>query len=149
MSVAVHGTGTDAELQITLNSVNEKLLLLPFGVVVGDRTYSLQFRVFATTPDGKDRAVVSPGDSGVTSGVPFPLVMPLVPNASYTVQKQIGKSYVLDGSVKLQTFALQPFQLRVELDISNPGCSLYGYRTPSTIPCWQGKLVSNVLRLPK
>jgi hypothetical protein len=55
---------------------------------------------------------------------------------------------VLDGSEKLERFVSKRCQIRIELDVQNPTCPLYGYPNPNMIPCWQGKVVSNVLQLP-
>ena len=48
----------------------------------------------------------------------------------------------------LEKFIRQRCQLRVELEIRNFACPLYGYPNPNMILCWQGKVVSNTVPLP-
>ena len=69
-------------------------------------------------------------------------------SASYTVKIPLARFYVLDESEKLETFILKCCQMRVGLEVQNPICPLYGYPNHNMIPCWQGKVVSNVLQLP-
>jgi len=77
------------------------------------------------------------------------MVVPLVPRASYTVPIPLSLFYVLDASESLEVFVSKRCELRIELDIEKATCPLYGYPNPNMIPCWRGKLVSNVLQLPQ
>ena len=55
----------------------------------------------------------------------------------------IGRYFV--ASEPLAAVISRSSQLRVELNTFNSDCNVYQNRTR----CWQGKLVSNVLQLPK
>jgi hypothetical protein len=146
MSIAV-ASGSNPEIQITVQNINDKPLLLTFGALIGPDLYDFRFRVVVNMR-GKDRRVIYTGAGGIVAGRVDPLVVPLVPSASYTVRIPLALFYVLDGSEKLETFVSKRCQMRVELDVENPTCPLYGYPNPNMIPCWQGKVVSNVLQLP-
>jgi len=138
----------NSEIVVTVQNVDDKPLLLPFGVLIGPGLYDFGFQVIGTAPGGEDRRVIYTGGPGVVGGRLDPLVLPLVPNASYIVRIPVARFYVLDDSEKLETFLKKRCQLRVELDVQKPICPLYGYPNPNMIPCWQGKMVSNVLQLP-
>ena len=146
MGIAI-GSGPNSEIRITVQNVDDKPLLLSFGALIGPALYDFQFRVVVNV-QGKDRRVIYTGAGGIVAGRVDPMVVPLVPSASYTVRIPLALFYVLDGSEKLETFISRRCQMRVELDVQNPTCPLYGYPNPNMIPCWQGKVVSNVLRLP-
>jgi hypothetical protein len=148
MSVAIDGNAADAELRIVVKNMSDKPLLLPVGNILNSRIPLLRFQLLVTTHDGKDEKVIFTGEPGVISGRLDPLVVPMIPNASYAVQRQIARYYVLDRSEKLQTIMLQPCQLRVEFEIQDATCTLYVFPNPTAIACWQGKVVSNVLQLP-
>lgn len=130
-----------------MQNVDENPLLLTFGALIGSRFSDFRFRVVVTV-DGKDRRVIYVGGPGVVAGRIDPLVIPLVPSASYTVRIPLARFYVLDESDNLATYISKRCQMRVELDVQNPTCPLYGYPNPNMIPCWQGKVASNVLHLP-
>ena len=146
MGIAI-GSGSNPEIQVTVRNVDDKPLLLHFGALVDAGLYDFGFRVVLNV-DGKDRRVIFTGGPGAVGGRVDPLVLPLVPNASYTVRIPFALLYVLDGSEKLERFVSKRCQIRIELDVQNPTCPLYGYPNPNMIPCWQGKVVSNVLQLP-
>jgi hypothetical protein len=59
--------------------------------------------------------------------------------------------YVLDLSEKLATFIKRRCQLWVELDVQENQCPNTTTLDPlrRKLPCWYGKVVSNVLQLPK
>jgi hypothetical protein len=147
MSVAIIGNGTDADLQITVQNVGDRPLLLPVGTAygIGDSEYILRFRAFVKTSDANDRTVVF-GSKRINGDFQFsPLAIQLIPNASYALATPLVKWHALDGSEGLK--ALRPSQLKVELDTTEAECS--NPCSPSTIlPCWRGKLLSNILQMP-
>jgi hypothetical protein len=147
MGIAIN-SGPNPEIQITVQNVDDKPLLLRVGVLIGPRFYDFGFRVAVSVPGGKDRRAIYTGGPGAVGGRLDPLVLPLVPSASYTVKIPLAGFYVLDESENLETFISKRCQMRVELDVQNFICPLYGYPNPNMIPCWQGKVVSNVLQLP-
>jgi len=146
MGIAI-GSGSNPEIHVTVRNIDDQPLLLPFGALIGPGLYDFRFRAVLNV-NGKDRRVIYAGAGGMVAGRVDPLVVPLVPSASYTVRIPLALFYVLDGSEKLETFVSKRCQMRVELDVENPTCPLYGYPNPNMIQCWQGKVVSNVLRLP-
>lgn len=147
LGIAISSVPT-SEIVVTVQNVDDKPLLLPFGVLIGPGLYDFRFQVVGTVPGGEDRRVIYTGGPGVVGGRLDPLVLPLVPNASYNVRIPVARFYVLDESEKLETFLKKRCQVRVELDVQNPICPLYGYPNPNMISCWQGKIVSNILQLP-
>jgi hypothetical protein len=112
------------------------------------RFYDFRFQVVVSVPGGKDRRAAYAGGPGVVAGRVDPLVLPLIPGASYAVQIPLVHFVILDGPENLETLILKRCQVRLELDVQNFACPLYGYPNPNMIPCWQGKIVSNVLQLP-
>jgi hypothetical protein len=140
--------GPDSGIRITVQNAGDTPLLLPFGALIGSHYYDLRFQVVVSVPGGKDRRATYAGGPGVVGGRVDPLVLPLVPGASYTVQVPLARFVVLDQPEDLETLILKRCQIRVELEIRNPVCPLYGYPNPNMIPCWQGQVVSNVLQLP-
>jgi hypothetical protein len=149
MGIAIT-SGPNPEILIKVQNVDDKPFLLPFGALIGSRFYDFGFRAIVTVPSGKDRRVIYTGGPGIVAGRLDPLVLPLVPTASYSVSIPLARHfYVLDESENLETFILKRCKIRVEMDVENSVCPLYGYPNPNMSLCWQGKVVSNVLQLPK
>lgn len=140
-------SGPSAAIQISAQNVSDTPVLLPFGSLIGAGFYDFAFSVVVTTPDRKDHKVIYTGSPGAIGGRIDPLVIALAPKASYTAQIPLALFYVLDTSEKLDTYISKPCRLRVELNVEQAICPLYGYPNPNMIPCWQGKLVSNTLQL--
>ena len=69
----------------------------------------------------------------------------------YEWSSPVGRYFVVDGSEKLATFIKRRCQLWVELDVKENQCPNPTTLDPvrRTLPCWHGKIVSNVLQLPK
>ena len=147
MGIAISGA-PESEIRITAQNAGDQPLLVPFGALIGSRFYDLRFQVVVSLSGGKERRAVYAGGPGIVGGRVDPLVVPLVPGASYTVQIPLARFVILDGPENLETLVLKRCQMRLELDVQNPACPLYGYPNPNTIPCWQGKVVSNILQLP-
>jgi hypothetical protein len=97
----------------------------------------------------------------VIEGVVQPLTMGLRAGETYLVALLIDRYYVWDGSENLATWIKRPCQLWVELEVTDARCPMSfrgGYLIPKpmaldpprrTLPCWRGKVVSNVLQLPR
>jgi len=146
LAVAVdHST---AALQVSVQNAGQKPLLLTLGALIGSRYYDFRFRLIVTTPQGHDLHVIYTGGPGAIGGRIDPLVIPLVPGAMYSMAVPLSRFYVLDANTSLQEYIRKPGRLRVELDVEHAVCPLYGYPNPNMIPCWRGRLVSNVLVLP-
>jgi len=148
MSLEYSG-GANAEVRVTVQNVDNKPLLLPLGALVGPRDYDFRFKLVLTLPDGRDRRVIYTDAPGAISGRVDPLVVPLVPNAGYQIGIPVAKFFVLDGGEPLDRFISRRCGIRVELDVQNAPCPLYGYPNPNMIPCWRGKVVSNVVQFPR
>lgn len=148
MAVVVNRNAAEAELQITVKNVSNEPMLLPLGHIRNQRTTVLWFRVFVTTRDGTERTVVSgPAKIGGSFSI-TPVTIELLPNASYTTGNALTGMEDLNIPTNLKALLPDAAQLRVELDTTQIEC-------PDTcvpgivIPCWHGKIVSNVLQLPE
>ena len=145
-----------AELWITVQNVGDKPLLVPIGNLYGADQHLLRFQVFLTAPDGRDRRLAYTGGPGAIAGRLDPLVIPLVPKASYELRISLALFYDLDTSKTLEALLHSKGRLRVELDVQKPNCTPYGCPDPSVygspkvypVPCWEGKAVSNLVQLP-
>jgi hypothetical protein len=62
----------------------------------------------------------------------------------------MDRYYLLESSEKLAASIKRPCQLWVELEVAQRQCPNPMALNPlrRRLPCWQGKVVSNVLRLP-
>jgi hypothetical protein len=137
------------ELWVTLENLGTKDILIPLGVKVGN-PHLILFNLFLKTANGTNPKVIYTG-LGVIAGAVEPLTMGLRAGERYTVLLATDRYYVLDLSEKLATFIKRRCQLWVELDVKENQCP-----NPTTLdplrrklPCWYGKVVSNVLQLPK
>jgi hypothetical protein len=142
-------TATGSQLQITIQNVSNRDVLVPLGSVLDYKGCTDRLRIIPTTPDRK-RAKVTCTAVVALLGELQPLVIPLLSNASYTWRNPTEKYFVTNGPeivASLTKFMMRPCQLQLELSIANPTCH-DGPNGGGTL-CWQGKLVSNVLQLPK
>jgi hypothetical protein len=142
-------TATGSQLQITIQNVSNRDVLVPLGSVLDYKGCTDTLRIIPTTPDRKQAKVTC---TAVVArlGELEPLVIPLLSNASYTWRNPTEKYAVTNGPVivaSLTKFMIRPCQLQVELNIANPTC--HNGPNGDGTPCWRGKVVSNVLRLPK
>jgi hypothetical protein len=137
------------KIRITAQNVSDAPLLLPFGALIGSQFYNFRFQIIVVASDGAEHRLIDAGSPGIVGGRLDPLVVPLLPGSSYTVEIPLSRFAVLDGSEKLETLLLKGCRLRVELDVHRPTCPLYGYPNPNMIPCWEGKLISSILRFPR
>ncbi|HVN06297.1 MAG TPA: hypothetical protein VMT86_17870 [Bryobacteraceae bacterium] len=123
-------------------------VLLTFGALIGAGFHDYLFRLIVTIPQGQDLRVIYTGAPGAVGGRIDPLVIPLVPGAVYSVAVPLSLFYVLDANTPLQEYIRRPGRLRAELNVEHAACPLYGYPNPNMIPCWHGRLVSNILVMP-
>jgi hypothetical protein len=86
MGIAI-SSGPNSEIRITVQNVDDKPLLLPFGALIGPRFYDVGFRVVVTVPGGKDRRVIYTGGPAAVGGRLDPLVLPLVPSERQLYRK--------------------------------------------------------------
>jgi len=131
MAIARAG-GAGGAIRITVRNAGEQPVLVTLGDLIGSRFYHLRF-VLAVTADGQERRAPYMGGPGVVAGRVDPLVVPLVPGASYRVDVPLASF----GGVAARG------RMRVELEVRKPACPLYGYPNPNMIPCWEGRAVSN------
>jgi hypothetical protein len=150
MSVALSNDATkDGEIRVTLQNLADRDILIPLGVIVGN-PHLIFLKVFLKTSDGESPRVIYTG-IGVISGAVEPLTIGLRAGEAYTMSMPVGLHYVLDRSEKLATFIKHRCQLWVELDVKENQCPNTTTLDPlrRKLPCWYGKVVSNVLQLPK
>jgi hypothetical protein len=144
ISIPPADASANREIQVTFEDVGDQNLLVPIGAAVGN-THSMLFKIYVTTADGKTHRILQGGLPGV-AGSMQPWNISLRPQESYTVRMPISSYFVLDGSEKLETLILRPSQLWLELDQQSAECMVPRKLAP--VPCWQGKVASNTLRLP-
>jgi hypothetical protein len=97
--------------------------LLTFGSLVGARFWDFRFLLIVNMR-GKDRQEIYIGGPAVVVGRVDPVIVPLVPGASYTAQIPISRFVALEESKRVETFTLRRCQLRVELDVQNTSCRM-------------------------
>lgn len=148
LTIGVAVAAEQHELHVTVQNVGHEPLMLPLGNLIGSESYNFRFEVVVATPDGKTHSVIDTAVA-VIAGRLDPLIIALVPKASYTVRLPLARFYVMDLEQPLNKMVRQPCRMQVELRVVNPVCPPYGYPNPNMIPCWQGKVVSNVLQFPQ
>lgn len=159
MSVAIRSdSGIDLQVRVTVNYLGRGPLLLPLGFATGDRISRYRLRLLVAAATGLHSFALDGG--GPIRGRFDPIVVPMVPHASYALElpaagRRAAWSAGLSAMTQLPALLQQRVHLWVEWDCAyfqgtaNPPCPLYGYPNPNVIPCWDGKLVSNILRLPE
>ena len=148
ISVSLGGKAESRRLQVTFHNADNKDILIPLGMTVsGPHPTMLQVRV--KMPDGQMPRVIYTG-AGVVGGYAEPLTMGLRAGETYTLTLPLDRYYVLDKSEKLAALIERRCQLWMELEVSEDQCpnpaKLDSLRRK--LPCWRGKVVSNVLQLP-
>ena len=110
----------------------------------------MSFTVHLRPPSGATPRVIYTG-IGVVAGYAEPMTVALHAGETHTISTPVSLYYVVDGSEKLATFIKHRCQLWVELDVKENQCPNPTTLDPlrRTLPCWHGKIVSNVLQLPK
>jgi hypothetical protein len=156
MSVAILSeSGVDLQVRVTVNYLGRSPLLVPLGFATGDRISRYRPRLFVAAADGQHSFALDGG--GPLRGRFDPIVVPLAPHASYTLELPAAEwravwSAGLSAMTPLPALLQQRVHLWVEWDCVHfqgtaPSCPLYGYPNPNVFACWEGKLVSNTLRL--
>ena len=141
-------SGPHPEMRVVIRNLADVPILIPYGALIGSRFYSFRFRPFVTTPGGQNHELIDTGTPAAVGGRLDPLVVPLLPRASYAVEIPLTQFTIADTSENVETYIRKPGRLRVELDTRDAVCPLYGYPNPNMIQCWKGRLESNVLPLP-
>ena len=77
------------------------------------------------------------------------MVVPLVPKASYTVPIPLSLFYVLDASEPLEAFRLQTVRIANRTGCREGDLPAVRLSQPQHDSVLGGKLVSNVLQLPR
>lgn len=158
MSVAILSErGVDLQVRVTVNYLGRSPVLLPFGFATGDGISRHRPKLFVAAADGQHSFTLD--DGRPIRGRFDPIVIPIVPHASYTLELPAAEwranwSPGLSAMTPLPTLLQQSVQLWAEWDCVHfegtaPSCPLYGYPNPNVFPCWEGKLVSNTLRFAK
>jgi hypothetical protein len=157
MSTAVVPDGHgDVRVRVTIHYAGDKPLLLPFAFISGDRVLGHRLRLFFSATDGQHTFDLVP--FFLLSGRFDPLVIPMVPEASYALELPIAAWHTaLLDEEQLGTLIQHQGQLWAELDgkprqttlTPSVTCPLYGYPNPNQIVCWEGKLTSNRLQFPR
>jgi len=150
MSVALSNDATKGgEIRVTLQNPGDKDILVPLGITVG-KAHPTLLKITLKTPDGAPPRVIYTG-VGVVAGYAEAMTIGLSAGEAYTISTPVDLYYVLDSSEKLATFIGRRCRLWVELDVNENQCpnpsTLDSLRR--TLPCWHGKVPSNVLQLPR
>jgi hypothetical protein len=158
LSVAIlPDSGVDLQIRVTVNYLGRDPVLLPFAFAGGKGIARHRLSLIVSAADGEHTFGLD--DPTIPLRGRFdPLVIPMLCHASYVLESPIAawcrgrtNPKYLEGLIQGQG------QLWVELDCeymlstATPplACPLYGYPNPNAITCWQGKLTSNRLRLPR
>ena len=158
LSVALlSGSPAGSRVRVTVNYTGDKPLLLPFAFINGDLMSRYRPQLLVTTTEGQHSFIFDGLDA--IFGRDDPLVVPMAPNASYTLELPFAEWHDSHGNtIRLQKYVHQQGQLWVEWNCAYHGtttsppslpCPLYGYPNPNQITCWEGKLISNKLTLPQ
>ncbi len=158
LSVAtVAHSGGAVQIRVTVNYVGEKPLLLPFAFISGEVISRHRLRLIVSAADGEHTFGLD--DPTIPLRGRFdPVVIPMLCRASYVLESPIAEwCRGRTNPKELEALIQGKGQLWVELDckyilstaIPPLACPLYGYPNPNAITCWQGKLTSNRLRLPR
>jgi hypothetical protein len=158
MSVAVvRLEGADPQIRITVRNAGSKALLLPQGEVCGGRLIYHRVRLFVAAPQGK---TVYSLDPLVFLACPVAAVaVPILQGADYTLES--AASEWLAPWPQADEQDVEPALGRAGHmwaewdarpgetpdDLTCPANRITGLPTPRT--CWEKKLVSNTLDLPK
>jgi hypothetical protein len=142
VSATIEG-GTVSQFGVTIQNVGDKDVSVTIGSSSG--VSSLAPTIFITSPDGKEWRMSHPDIP--LAGRVFPLVVPLVSGASYTVVLAPTSIYgTLDGTHTFAQFMPRIDRVRAELDLSGRwACESPERFAFWVFPCWQGKLISNRL----
>lgn len=135
-------------LQVTFHNASGKDLLIPLGIIVREpHPDRLQVRV--KMPDGQMPRVIYTG-VGVVAGYAEPLTMGLRAGETYTMSLPLDRYRVLGKSEKLTALLRRRCRLWVELEVNEDQCPPPGKLDAlrRKLPCWRGKVVSNVLQVP-
>jgi hypothetical protein len=159
MSVAiVPDNGAGLQIRVTVNYLCRDPMLLPFAFAMGKGISRHRVKLFVAAQDGQHSFTLD--DAVPLRGRFDPIVIPMAPHASYSLELAAADwraewSPGLSAMTPLRALLEQPVHLWAEWDCAyfqgtaNPPCPLYGYPNPNQFPCWDGKLVSNTLRLPR
>jgi hypothetical protein len=148
ISVSLGETPTSRNILVSFENLGQKDILIPLGMLYGG-PHPTFLEVSLKATNGKRPRVIYTR-VGAIEGVVEPLTMSLRAGETYTVTLSIDRYYVLDDSEKLATFIKRPCQLWVELEVTDTRCPNPMALDPirRTLPCWRGKVVSNVLQVP-
>lgn len=149
ISISLGGKAESRSLQVAFHNSNNKDILIPLGMIVrGPHPTMLQVRV--KMPGGQMPRVIYTG-AGVVAGYAEPLTMGLRAGETYTLPLPLDRYYVLDKSEKLLALIERRCKLWIELEVNEDQCPNPSKLDPlrRKLPCWRGKVVSNVLQLPR
>jgi hypothetical protein len=153
----VSADGGDVQIRVTVNYEGEKPLLLPFAFITGERVSRHRLKLLISAADGEH--TFSLDDPTIAIRGRFdPLVVPMVSHSSFVLKLPLAAwTRGRTNREELESVIHRNGLLWAELDCKYLGstalpplaCPLYGYPNPNVITCWQGKLTSNKLRLPR
>ena len=153
----VSADGGDVQIRVTVNYEGEKPLLLPFAFITGERVSRHRLKLLISAADGEH--TFSLDDPTIAIRGRFdPLVVPMVSHSSFVLELPLAAwTRGRTNREELESVIHRNGLLWAELDCKYLGstalpplaCPLYGSPNPNVITCWQGKLTSNKLRLPR
>jgi len=152
----VSDSGVDLQIRVTVNYLGRSPSLVPLGFATGDGISRYRPRLFVAAADGQHGFTLD--DGRPIRGRFDAIVVPMVPHASYTLELPVADwravwSPALPAMTPLPALLQQRVHLWVEWDCAHfqgtPSCPLYGYPNPNQFACWDGKLVSNIVRFPR
>lgn len=147
VSIDTSDTNNGDHLQVRIQNIGEKDVLLSLGWIIGYRAYVEEISLELTTSDGKHPGVVLTGVPAGVAGRVDPLVIPLLAGASYNIRISATHYYIPDSSETVASFIKRRAgSLRVKLQGKAAANYLSSLQGPSMISFWQGTLFSNEIR---
>lgn len=148
ISISLGGNAISRELRVSFENLAQKDILIPLGMIYGG-PHPTFLTVMVKKPNGEIPKVIYTG-VGAIEGVVEPMTMGLRAGETYTMTLPMDLYYMLHGSETLAAFIKRPCQLWMELDVNEARCPNPLALDPvrRKLPCWRGKVVSNILQLP-
>ena len=157
MKLAVELLPGDAggRLRVTVRNSGDRQQLLPAAVVNNTKFGNWPIALVVSTSGGERRFGRFPF-AGSTMGHVDPVSIPMLPESSYTFEIPVTGWHKQPGQLEeLRGLIGQPGCLWVEWEVAPvkntqfPNCPIWGPLATAEVTCWEHKMLSNTLLLPR